>query len=77
MNLSHVISEFSFGPHFPDMTQPLDYSFEVTHDRRLIFGSFEVQLSFLPSLCRVPILPSCRANNLHRYSIKAPSYTSV
>jgi hypothetical protein len=34
MNLSHVITEFSFGPYFPDITQPLDYSFEVTHDRK-------------------------------------------
>ena len=34
MNLSHVISEFSFGPHFPDIVQPLDYTFEVTHDRK-------------------------------------------
>ncbi len=33
MNLSHVITEFSFGPHFPEMVQPLDNSFEVTHDR--------------------------------------------
>lgn len=34
MNLSHVISEFSFGPHFPDITQPLDYTFEVTNERK-------------------------------------------
>lgn len=34
MNLSHTISEFSFGPHFPDITQPLDYSFEVTDERK-------------------------------------------
>ena len=33
MNMSHVISEFSFGPYFPDITQPLDYSFEVTDER--------------------------------------------
>lgn len=33
MNLSHVITEFSFGPYFPDITQPLDNSFELTHDR--------------------------------------------
>ncbi len=32
MNLSHVITEFSFGKHFPEITQPLDNSFEVTHD---------------------------------------------
>jgi hypothetical protein len=32
INLSHVITEFSFGPYFPDITQPLDYSYEVTHE---------------------------------------------
>ena len=35
MNLSHIITEFSFGPHFPDIVQPLDYSFEVTQQRRI------------------------------------------
>lgn len=33
MNLSHVITEFSFGKYFPEITQPLDNSFEITHDR--------------------------------------------
>jgi hypothetical protein len=32
MNLSHVITEFSFGKHFPEITQPLDNSFEIAHD---------------------------------------------
>jgi hypothetical protein len=36
MNLSHVITEFSFGAYFPDITQPLDYSFEVAQDRQLL-----------------------------------------
>ena len=39
MNVSHVISEFSFGPHFPDIVQPLDYTFEVTHDRKRLTSS--------------------------------------
>jgi hypothetical protein len=30
MNLSHIITEFSFGPHVPDIVQPLDNSFEAT-----------------------------------------------
>jgi hypothetical protein len=39
MNLSHVITEFSFGKHFPEITQPLDNSFEITHDSMwLLFG---------------------------------------
>lgn len=33
MNLSHIINEFSFGPYFPDITQPLDYSYEVARSR--------------------------------------------
>lgn len=36
MNLSHVITEFSFGPYFPDITQPLDNSFEITNDRAFL-----------------------------------------
>jgi hypothetical protein len=39
MNLSHVITEFSFGPYFPDITQPLDNSFEVAQERQFIFGT--------------------------------------
>jgi hypothetical protein len=39
MNLSHVITEFSFGKHFPEITQPLDNSFEVTHDGMLFMYS--------------------------------------
>lgn len=35
MNLSHIITEFSFGPHFPEIVQPLDDSFEVTDKRML------------------------------------------
>ena len=35
MNLSHVITEFSFGPYFPDIAQPLDNSFELTHESAL------------------------------------------
>ena len=34
MNLSHVITDFSFGPYFPDMTQPLKNTFELTYDRK-------------------------------------------
>lgn len=38
MNLSHVITEFSFGPYFPDITQPLDNSFELTDQREWYQG---------------------------------------
>lgn len=34
MNMSHIISEFSFGPFFPEIVQPLDNSVEITHHRK-------------------------------------------
>lgn len=34
MNLSHVIHEFSFGPYFPEISQPLDSSVEITDKRK-------------------------------------------
>lgn len=34
MNLSHIITEFSFGAFYPGIVQPLDYSFEVTQERK-------------------------------------------
>ena len=36
MNLSHIITEFSFGPHFPDIVQPLDNSYEATDKRQFV-----------------------------------------
>ena len=33
MNLSHVINEFSFGPFFPRISQPLDNSVEMASSR--------------------------------------------
>ena len=33
MNLSHVITDFSFGPYFPQMTQPLTNTLEIAQDR--------------------------------------------
>lgn len=40
MNLSHIITEFSFGPYIPDIVQPLDYSYEITHHPFTIFQYF-------------------------------------
>jgi hypothetical protein len=34
MNLSHVVHEFSFGPFFPAISQPLDMSVETTTKRK-------------------------------------------
>lgn len=36
MNLSHVVHEFSFGPFFPAIAQPLDQSYEITQQRKSI-----------------------------------------
>lgn len=33
MNLSHIVHEFSFGPFFPAISQPLDLTFERTEQR--------------------------------------------
>ncbi|CAO1616010.1 unnamed protein product [Parajaminaea phylloscopi] len=40
MNLSHVIHEFSFGPYFPDIAQPLDHSVELSNDHFAVFQYF-------------------------------------
>ena len=47
MNLSHVITEFSFGPYFPDIAQPLDNSFELTHERELTKRRLSVAMLIL------------------------------
>jgi hypothetical protein len=55
MNLSHVITEFSFGKHFPEITQPLDNSFEVTHDRMSFIHSLGAGCDNLQILLRINI----------------------
>ncbi|TFK21476.1 endoplasmic reticulum-golgi intermediate compartment protein 2 [Coprinopsis marcescibilis] len=40
INLTHVIQEFSFGPYFPDIVQPLDNSFEATDDNMIAYQYF-------------------------------------
>lgn len=37
MNLTHVVHEFSFGPFFPAISQPLDMSLELTEQRESRF----------------------------------------
>jgi hypothetical protein len=55
MNLSHVITEFSFGKHFPEITQPLDNSFEVTHDSMSFIHSLGAACDNLQILLRINI----------------------
>ncbi|KAI0636321.1 DUF1692-domain-containing protein [Trametes polyzona] len=69
MNLSHVITEFSFGPYFPDITQPLDNSFELTHDP---FVAYQYYLHVVPTTY---IAPRSKPLNTNQYSVT--HYTRV
>ncbi|KAF8054932.1 endoplasmic reticulum-golgi intermediate compartment protein 2 [Lyophyllum atratum] len=69
MNLSHVISEFSFGPHFPDITQPLDYSYEVTHEP---FIAYQYFLHVVPTTYIAP-----RSAPLHTNQYSVTHYTRI
>lgn len=46
MNLSHVIHEFSFGPYFPQISQPLDASVETSNEH---FAVFQYFVSIVPT----------------------------
>lgn len=63
MNLSHVISEFSFGPYFPDIVQPLDNSFEVTQEN---FVAYQYFLHVVPTTY---IAPRTYPLSTHQYSV--------
>ena len=68
MNLSHIITEFSFGPHFPDIVQPLDNSFEATDKSQFVICKKKHHESITNSSLRfhcVPVFLACRANHLH------------
>ncbi|EGN99338.1 hypothetical protein SERLA73DRAFT_108802 [Serpula lacrymans var. lacrymans S7.3] len=69
MNLSHVITEFSFGPYFPDITQPLDYSFEVAKDP---FVAYQYFLHVVPTTFIAP-----RSEPLHTNQYSVTHYTRV
>ncbi|KAI0763353.1 endoplasmic reticulum vesicle transporter-domain-containing protein [Trametes elegans] len=69
MNLSHVITEFSFGPYFPDITQPLDNSLEITQDP---FVAYQYFLHVVPTTY---IAPRSAPLNTHQYSVT--HYTRV
>ncbi|KAJ7503264.1 DUF1692-domain-containing protein [Mycena galericulata] len=69
MNLSHVITEFSFGPYFPDITQPLDNSLEITHDP---FVAYQYFLHVVPTTYVPPRSAPLRTN---QYSVT--HYTRV
>lgn len=63
MNLSHVITEFSFGPFFPDITQPLDSSLEIAHEP---FSAYQYFLHVVPTTY---IAPRSHPLRTHQYSV--------
>ncbi|KZT27253.1 endoplasmic reticulum-derived transport vesicle ERV46 [Neolentinus lepideus HHB14362 ss-1] len=63
MNLSHVITEFSFGPYIPDISQPLDYSFEMTEEP---FVAYQYFLHVVPTTY---IAPRSSPLYTHQYSV--------
>lgn len=63
MNLSHVISEFSFGPFFPEIVQPLDNSYEAT-DKNFI--AYQYFLHVVPTTYIAPRSPPLHT---HQYSV--------
>lgn len=79
MNLSHVITEFSFGPYFPDITQPLDNSFELTNDREISIwlSHGPNMLNLNGSFCRLSILLTCGTNHLCRTTIRTTQHAPI
>lgn len=89
MNLSHTITEFSFGPYFPDITQPLDYSYEVTQQRApsrlsvLPFNplTFNHLLAFVAYQYFLHVVPTTyiapRSSPLHTNQYSVTHYTRV
>jgi len=63
MNLSHVITEFSFGPYFPDMVQPLDYSFELAKEQ---FVAYQYYIHVVPTTY---VAPRSRPLHTNQYSV--------
>jgi hypothetical protein len=63
MNLSHVITEFSFGPYFPDIAQPLDYSFEIAREP---FIAYQYFLHVVPTTY---IAPRSKPLQTNQYSV--------
>ncbi|KIJ94995.1 hypothetical protein K443DRAFT_11693 [Laccaria amethystina LaAM-08-1] len=63
MNLLHVIREFSFGPHLPDITQPLDNYFEYIDQ---CFVAYQYFLHVVP---KAYIAPRSVPFHIHQYSV--------
>lgn len=64
--MSHIIQEFSFGSYYPDITQPLDYSFESTEKP---FVAFQYFVTVVPTAYIAP-----RSSPLHTYQYSVTHY---
>ncbi|KAI0246080.1 endoplasmic reticulum vesicle transporter-domain-containing protein [Lactifluus subvellereus] len=76
MNLSHVITEFSFGKHFPEITQPLDNSFEIARHNFLAYQYF---LRVVPTTYIAPRSEPLHTNqySVTHYEQKVAHHTGV
>ena len=65
MDLSHVITEFTFGPYFPDITRLLDNSFEMAYHRKChaFHCLLALKLNVQYSIRRISL---CRAYDYHQ-----------
>ncbi|GAA5985019.1 hypothetical protein JCM10908_002490 [Rhodotorula pacifica] len=70
MNLSHVIDEFSFGPYFPRIVQPLDNSIELTQ------APFHIFQYFLSVVSTTYVDASRHVLHTNQYSVTEMSRTT-
>lgn len=66
MNLTHIVHEFSFGPYFPAISQPLDMTIESTSQRQSNSSRFcMIDADNVGSIHHIPVLFACRTHHLH------------
>ncbi|KAG9011029.1 hypothetical protein FRB93_003479 [Tulasnella sp. JGI-2019a] len=65
INFTHVISELSFGPYFPNIAQPLDYTYEVTDEH---FSVMQYYVTVVPTVYHAPRSAPLRTN---QYSVNS------
>ena len=58
MNLTHIVHEFSFGPFFPAISQPLDLSFELTERRECVVRLSDHNVAFTIFQYFVRVVPT-------------------
>lgn len=72
MNLSHVITEFSFGPFFPEIVQPLDNSYESTDKRKFSMFRYRHVSKLISTQILLPISTSFTSSQPHISPPAAP-----